>query len=88
MKEDEKNKSLTRQSHMFLSSSSNNDDSDLSDGNTPTVDESSIHKSPPKKRGRKKLIDRNLVVSFDIAKLSDRKAAVVLTNIIKRFGND
>lgn len=53
MKIDEKMKSLTGQSYMFLSSCSE-DDSDLSDGNTPTVDESSIYKSPPKKRGRKK----------------------------------
>jgi len=87
MKEDEKIKSLTGQSYMFLSSCSE-DDSDLSDENTPTVDESSIYKSPPKKRGRKNLLDRNLAVSLDVAKLSDRKAAVVLTNTIKRLGND
>lgn len=41
-----------------------------------------------KKRGRKKLLDSNLAVSLDVAKLSDRKATVVLMNTIKRLGSD
>lgn len=56
MKEDEKIKSLTGQSYGFLSSCSSEDHSDLSDGNTSTVDESLIYKSSPKKRGRKNFL--------------------------------
>lgn len=41
-----------------------------------------------KKRGRKKLFDSNLAVSLDVAKLSGRKAVVVLTNTLKRLGSD
>jgi len=41
-----------------------------------------------KKRGRKKLLDSNLAVSLDVAKLSVRKATVVLMNTIKRLGSD
>lgn len=39
--------------------------------------------APPAKRARKNLIDDRLAVSLDVAKLSDRKAAVVLTSALK-----
>lgn len=38
---------------------------------------------PPAKRGRKNIIDNRLAASLDVAKLSDRKAAVVLTSTLK-----
>ena len=38
---------------------------------------------PPAKRGRKTIIDDRLAASLDVAKLSDRKAAVVLTSTLK-----
>jgi len=45
-------KSLTEQSHILLSFCLSVDDSDLSDSNNSNIEDSSIYKSPPKKRGR------------------------------------
>lgn len=63
MKEDERIKSLTVQSHL-------------------QCEDPLIPKTPPQKRGRKKLLDCNLAVTLDISQLSDQKDAVVLTNTI------
>lgn len=60
----------------------------MSNDNTSTVDNPLISKLPFKKSGRKKLLDCNLAISFDFAKLSDRKPAVVLINTIKRLGRN
>lgn len=44
--------------------------------------------SPPRKRGRKELINSHLAASLDVTKLSDRKATVVLTSTLKSLGCD
>lgn len=44
--------------------------------------------SPPRKRGRKTLLNDQLAVSLDIAKLSNRKAAIVLTSTLQSLGCD
>lgn len=41
-----------------------------------------------KKRGRKKLLNEKLATSLDVAKISDRKAALVLTSTLNRVGCD
>jgi hypothetical protein len=43
---------------------------------------------PLQKRGRKKLLDNNLAASLDVAKLSNRKAAVILMTTLKQLGCD
>jgi hypothetical protein len=66
------------------------------DENSSTESESSsIHEEvissfdpPPKKRDRKNILDSNVAASLDAAKLSDRKAAVVLTSTLKSVGCD
>jgi hypothetical protein len=44
--------------------------------------------APLQKRGRTKLLDDNFAASLDVAKLGNRKAAVVLTTTLKRLGFD
>jgi hypothetical protein len=41
--------------------------------------------APLQKQGKKKLPDHNFAASLDVAKLSNRKAAVVLTTTLKRL---
>lgn len=67
-------------------SSSSEDESDMSENNLVTLQRT--NSEPPEKRGRKKLLDDNLAVSLDVAKLSDRKATIVLTNTLKSVGCD
>ncbi|GBP51847.1 hypothetical protein EVAR_88552_1 [Eumeta japonica] len=43
---------------------------------------------PKRKRGRKNIFDERLSASLDFAKLSDRKATVVLTSTLKSAGTD
>ncbi|CAH0562819.1 unnamed protein product [Brassicogethes aeneus] len=43
---------------------------------------------PKRKRGRKNIFDERLSASLDYAKLSDRKAAVVLTSMLKSTGTN
>lgn len=43
---------------------------------------------PKRKRGRKNIFDKRLSASLDFAKLSDRKATVVLTSTLKSAGTD
>lgn len=43
---------------------------------------------PPKKRGRLNILDNSVAASLDAAKLSDRKAAIVLTTTLKSVGCD
>ena len=40
------------------------------------------------KRGRKNIIDKKLAVSLDVAKVSDRKAAILLIPTIQQLGHD
>lgn len=55
------------------------------DGEAPVPSISGV--LPPKK-GMKKILDRNLAASLDVAKLSDRNAALVLTPALKILGHD
>ncbi|GBP84417.1 hypothetical protein EVAR_47804_1 [Eumeta japonica] len=43
---------------------------------------------PPRKRGRRVLIKDHLAASLDVAKLNNRKAAIVLTSTLKSAGSD
>lgn len=67
-----------------LSSSSSDDDQTLS---TLNVSEP-VEKKKTAYRGRKKILNENLAVSLDVAKLSNPKAAIVLTETVKHIGAD
>jgi len=72
--------------------SSSEEESCLSDGeyeqSAQSAEVSSTSSGQPRKRGRKKLINDNLAASLDAAKLSDRKAAVVIISTMKSCGID
>lgn len=45
------------------------------------------HSDPPsKKRGRINILDNSVAASFDAAKLSDRKVAIILTTTLQSVG--
>lgn len=69
---------------------SDTSDSDCKSESSENFSESepAIQKLPTKNRGRKKIIDDNLAVCLDVAKLSDRNAALVLTSTLKQAGCD
>ncbi|GBP08757.1 hypothetical protein EVAR_69905_1 [Eumeta japonica] len=48
----------------------------------------STAKPPARKRGRVELVNSHLASSLDAAKLSDRKAAIVITSTLKSAGSD
>jgi len=73
-KEDESIKSLIEQTHILLSFRSSENHNHLSDSFTSIIEDPSFSKLPPKNRGRKKVLVKNLSISFDVEKLSDRKA--------------
>lgn len=86
MLEEENIRSITKRNPISIFPSTSEDDEErksLSPTHSPSTSQ-----VPPKKRGRKKLVDDDLAVSLDVAKLSDRKAAVVLTITLKCVGCD
>lgn len=84
--EREKREERERRPILLLSSSTSEDDINVSD--LSPVQDPSTSEAPPTKRDRKKLLDSDLAVSLDVAKLSDRKAAVVLTTTFQSVGCD
>lgn len=89
-REEESIKKLTEKCVLALSSSSpsvigSSDDERLVVSPQPGPSSS---EEPPAKRGKKKLIDDRLAVSLDVAKLSDRKATIVLTSALKSANCD
>lgn len=93
-KEKEAMKRLTEKCVLLSSSTSSSEkgSSDVSSPSTPTPQPgpstSKDISSPPRKRGRKSILDDNLATSLDVAKLSDRKATIVLASTIKSLGCD
>ncbi|CAH0560565.1 unnamed protein product [Brassicogethes aeneus] len=74
-----------------LSFSSSNDEGDSSTFSLPTsstTKETSTPQLPSKKRSRKILLNDNLAVSLDVAKLTNRKATVILTTTLQSLGCD
>lgn len=59
-----------------------------SDNSSVNEEKSLSSAPPPKKRGRKNILDNNVAVALDATKLSNRKAAIVLTKTLKRVGCD
>ncbi|GBP22026.1 hypothetical protein EVAR_18667_1 [Eumeta japonica] len=65
-----------------------NTDSDTSVSSEIVTTGPSTAKPPARKRGRVELMDSHLASSIDPAKLSDRKAAIVITSTLKSAGSD
>jgi hypothetical protein len=81
---------ISRQEQVVLTSSSSEaegtaDDTDDDDEALGAVGGMPSHK---RKRGRQNLIDDKLSTSLDVAKVSDRGAAVVITPVLQRLGHD
>lgn len=93
-KEKEAMKKLTEKCDLLSSSASsagNESDSDKSQSRpiSPQPGPSSNYGfTTPQKRGRKRILDSSLATTLDVAKLSDRKATVVLASTLKRLGCD
>lgn len=90
MKEREENTKRELFKQVPTSTVENEDESSLSDSDRDSGNErnESFSGPTPKKRGRKNIIDTNVAASLDAAKLSDRKATVVLTTTLKSIGCD
>lgn len=73
---------------LLSSSTATSTDSDTSISSEIVVAGPSTAKPPERKRGRVKLVDSHLASSLDAAKLSDRKAAIVITSTLKSAGSD
>lgn len=89
----EKSYTESIQQKCILSSTSSSSD----DENKSSTSENSVRAGPStavleppskRKRGRKNIFDERLSASLDFAKLSDRKATVVLTSTLKSVGTD
>lgn len=90
MKEREENAKRELFKQVPTSTVENEVESSLSDSDTDSEKERNelFSGPPPKKRGRKNIIDNNVAASLDAAKLSDRKATIVLTTTLKSIGCD
>lgn len=83
--------SITKQHLIQLSPSSSNDDTNASTFVLPTSSKNEGPSTPqlsPKKLGRKQLFNDNLALSFDVAKLSELKATVILTTTLQSISCD
>ncbi|GBP97218.1 hypothetical protein EVAR_103878_1 [Eumeta japonica] len=82
---------LTEKCVLSSSSSGENTTPATSQLTSPTREPQMIpgpSNQPPRKRGRRVLINDHLAASLDVAKLSNRKAAIVLTSTLKSAGSD
>ncbi|GBP74683.1 hypothetical protein EVAR_58949_1 [Eumeta japonica] len=73
---------------LLSSSTTTSTDSDTSISYEIVTAGPSTAKPPARKRGQVELVDSHLASSLDATKLSDRKAAIVITSTLKSAGSD
>jgi hypothetical protein len=92
--EKEQRERLAREETVTIDSTSSDseeepEDTDIDDPDEPCTSASLLPKTASTTvRGRKKLLDDKLTISLDVAKVSDRNAALILTPALQSLGHD